>query len=251
MNRKIKVFFIMFAIIGFIILQVGNRTTVAKEELDLLKLASVLQSENILLDEWSLNAREHLVNLKTQKEIQAYTNDLRQKFPDWKWSTPSTSRQKWEITAVSPSHQNRKESLQLMATLTKQKADAYIIYRVTGTALNSSTESFFTGGKFEARLSDIFREKPAIFSCIKGVYGDKMVKALPNKVNNVLSAFNAKEVEALKEDSFMSVTGFSPMFANSIDGKNGSFNLQVAVRSEGLGAKKTIVIGTPIITVEY
>jgi hypothetical protein len=41
------------------------------------------------------------------------------------------------------------------------------------------------------------------------------------------------------------------MFANSIDGKNGSFNLQVAVRSEGLGAKKTIVIGTPIITVEY
>ena len=30
-----------------------------------------------------------------------------------------------------------------------------------------------------------------------------------------------------------------------------NMNLQIGIRSEGLGAKTTIVVGTPIITIEY
>ncbi|WML46581.1 YwmB family TATA-box binding protein [Neobacillus sp. PS3-34] len=137
MKEKLKFILSITAIMGFIIFQYGNRTTVADGGLDLLKLASVLQGENILLNEWSVNAREHLVKLKTQQEIEVYAEDLRQKFPEWKWTVTST-RQKWEVTAVSPAH----ETLQLLATHTNQKADAYIVYRVNGTAWNRDVESF-------------------------------------------------------------------------------------------------------------
>ncbi|MDP4162933.1 MAG: YwmB family TATA-box binding protein [Bacillota bacterium] len=253
MKQKIdfaKFFLSIIAIVGFIMFQSGNTTTVAEGRLDLLKLASVLQSENIMLGEWTLHAREHLENLKNQKELKNYADDLKQKFPEWKWSDTST-RQKWEVTAVSPTDENRQETIQLMATRTNQKPDAYIVYRVSGTTWNKTAESFFTHKQFGDRLTDIFRGKPTIFSCIKGIVGDKMFKALPNSVNNVLSDFNAKEIEALKEDTFMSVTAYSPMFTESLTSKKGSMNLQVAVRSERLGGRTTIVVGTPIITIEY
>ncbi|URM33318.1 hypothetical protein LLY41_02185 [Cytobacillus firmus] len=48
----------IIAIIGFMMINIGNKTTVAKGELDLLTMASVLQGENILIKDWTLHARE-------------------------------------------------------------------------------------------------------------------------------------------------------------------------------------------------
>jgi hypothetical protein len=86
---------------------------------------------------------------------------------------------------------------------------------------------------------------------MKGTVGDKMDTALPKTANHLLSVFKAKEIEALKEETFMSVSANSPMFKGSIDDQRDNMNLQIGIRSEGLGGKTTIVVGTPIITIEY
>jgi hypothetical protein len=138
--------------------------------------------------------------------------------------------------------------LQIMATHTKQPASAYIVYRVSGKEWNKEMESFFTKDQFKNRLSDIFRGIPTVFSSMKGSISDKIDKAVPTIANEFMGIFKAEEIEALKEDNFMSVSANSPMFTDSIAQ---DMNLQIGIRSEGLGTKTTIVVGTPIITIEY
>ncbi|CAH2713909.1 putative protein YwmB [Neobacillus rhizosphaerae] len=270
MNRNSKIFLSVIAIISFILVVIGNRTTEAYGGLDLFhidgvdallfqkdesnpdlaKIGSVLQAENILLNEWSFYAREHLSGMKSEQEVKEYVEKLQQKFPDWDWSVKSTS-QKWEAIAVSPTAKNHSEMLQIMATHTNQPVNAYIVYSVSGKEWNKAQEAYFTSDHFKNRLSDIFRGKPTVFSCMKGVVSDKIDTALPTTVSKLLSSFNAKEIEALNEETFMSVSATSPMFTGSIDNQKNNMNLQIGIRSEGLGAKTTIVVGTPIITIEY
>lgn len=250
MKKKTAFIVCILVIIGFSSLFIGNKTSVAAGELDLLKMVSVFKGENILLNNWSLYAREHAVNLKSENEVRKYVRKLQRKFPTWEWSETTTS-QKWEVTALSPASKHHREMLQIMSTHTNHPADAYIIYRVSGKQWTKQAESFFTTGQYKNRLTDIFLGKPTIFSCIKGELSDKMDTVLPKMVNNLMKPFQAKEIEALKEDKFMSVTAHSPLLSESIDTKKNSMNLQIGVRREGLGAKTTIVVGTPIITIEY
>ncbi|SFB04060.1 MULTISPECIES: YwmB family TATA-box binding protein [unclassified Bacillus (in: firmicutes)] len=246
---KTKFILSIIVIIGFIMSQLGNMTTVANQELDLQTIATVLKDENILLNEWTFHAREHLLSFKSDREVEEYVTQLQEKFPKWQWSETSDGH-KWEVIAVSPASKHHQEKLQMIATLTNDKIDAYMVYEVKGQKWSKESEAFLSK-HFEPRLSNIFRGNPTIFSCMKGVFSDKIDSALPNSVNKVLSRFNAKEIEALKEDTFISVSAFSPKFAESIQSEKDNMNLQIAVRSQGLGAKTTIVVGTPIITIEY
>ena len=250
MKKNTKKFFMIsiLMIVGLIIVVIGNQKTEAKAQsgLDLLKITSVFETEDILLDEWTFYAREHLVDLNTEKKVQKYVKELQTMLPDWEWSYQETD-QKWEVTAVSPTTKHHKETLQILATHTKQPVNAYIVYMVSGNEWNKEQRSFFTGKPFENRLVDIFRGKPTIFSSVKGSAYDKMNTALPA----LLAVFNAKEIEALKEENFMSVSAYSPLFSDSIENKKDNMNLQIGIRSEGMGGKTTIVVGTPIITIEY
>ena len=218
----------------------------ARDAHDLAKIGSILQAENILLKDWSFYAREQLTGFTSEKEVLEYADRLQREFPGWDWSVDNTS-QKWEITAVSPTSQHHNEMLQIMATHTKQPIKAYIVYRVSGKEWNKSSETFFSTDEFKNKLSGIFRGKPTIFSCMKGIVGDKIDTSLTKRVNQLLTGFNAREIESLKEETFMSVSAASPKFRNSIE----KINLQIGARSEGLGGGTTIIVGTPIITIEY
>ena len=227
----------------------GSLSIFPESTSDLGKIGAVLQADDILLTDWSFYAREHVTGMKSEREIQEYARKLQEKFPDWEWSVTNTS-QKWEVTAISPT-KHHKEMLQIMATHTKQPVNAYIVYSVNGIGWNKADDAYFTSNELKNRLSDIFRGKPTVFSCMKGVFNDKIDKALPVAVSKLLSRFDAKEIEALKEETFMSVSASSSMFSGFIDQRKNNMNLQIGVRSEGLGAKTTIVVGTPIITIEY
>lgn len=246
---KIKTtYIVIFMMVGFVLFQWENRTAVSagERDLDLLKLVSVFKAEHILLEEWSFYAREHLVNLKSEKEVKAFAHSIERKFPNWKWTESSTS-EKWELNAQSPDSNGHQEMIQIMSTRTNQSIEAYTVYRISAPKWDRQSESFFTTRQYQKRLSNIFHNKPIIFSCINGEFSGKMESALPKTVAGLLAILKAKEIESLKEDKFVSVTAHSPLFTESIDNRN----LQIGVRSEGLGAKTAVVIGTPIITIEY
>ncbi|WP_462410267.1 YwmB family TATA-box binding protein [Neobacillus sp. Marseille-QA0830] len=228
----------------------GSRSIFQKNVQDIAKLTKVLETENILLQEWTYYAREQVKDLKSEEEIKEYAEELKKKFPDWHW-TEKTTDETWEMTAVSPTSNHHNEMLQIMATHTKQPLTAYTVYRVSGKQWNKASEAFFKSAEFESRQNDIFREIPTVFSCVKGLYSDTIDRALAKTAGKLLNGFKATEIESLKEERFMSVSAASPLFSDSIiTGKN-NMNLQIGLRSEGLGGETTVVVGTPIITIEY
>ncbi|MBT2756630.1 YwmB family TATA-box binding protein [Mesobacillus foraminis] len=246
--KRISLMLSIFGIIGFIVLQAGNKTTVADARQDLLTLASRLQDEHILIKKWSLYSRETLESVKSGKDRENLVRELKGKFSGWSW-TESKKENQHIVTATNVSSQMN-ETLKIISTVTNGQIHTYLLYEVKGGSWDKRSESFLDGN-LPVRLADIFENSPETFSCIEGVISDKMDEALPNYMDGLLKAFDATEIEALEEDTFMSTSAYSPLFAGQLS-KDHDMNLQLGLRKpDGMGGKTTIVVGTPIITIEY
>jgi hypothetical protein len=242
----------IFIFIIVIIVQFGKLAPEAKkrqEANDLMTIAARIQGEKIEVSEWSIHAREKLTYMHDQNDAENFIRNLRVKFPKWEWTVTKKELQ-WEATAVSPDHTPFQEKIKFVATSTNQSIQGYLIYEVNGQAWAGQTERFLTKD-LPLRISNIFRVKPTIFSCIKAEIDGKMVSSLSETTTELLKAFEAKEIESITENSFVSVTAASPFFSESLKRERESMNLQFALRTEGMGAKTTLVVGTPIITIEY
>ncbi|MFO1444319.1 YwmB family TATA-box binding protein [Bacillus sp. Bva_UNVM-123] len=250
MGKRKKVTFLIMNLVSFLILtnSVYLNVVKGKGELDLGIIASVLLDENIFIREWSLHAREMMEESAQKNDVLKKIDHLRQEFPDWKW-TQKTFKNHQETMAIFKDG-TKTEKIKI-STPKNHDAKTYIIYEVVGQGWNEQIENKLAQ-EMENRFSAIFRGKPTIFSCIKGEFNDKMNKTLPNKMEKILAAFQATEIESLKENSFMSVSSYSTKFQKTIETKDGKYmNLQLGMRKAGDDANTTLVVGTPIITVEY
>ncbi|WP_226679118.1 YwmB family TATA-box binding protein [Mesobacillus jeotgali] len=238
--KKIPFILSIFGIIGFIVLQAGNKTTVADADHEIKTLAAVLQDENILITGWSIYARETL----EEENVEDLVKELMVQLPDWTWT-----QRNGELTAVSNSSEMQ-EKIKIVSTDTNGPIHTYVMYEVRGQYWNKNTETFLNKN-LPGRIFDIFRGNATTFSCIEGVINDKIKSALPVYKTKLLKAFQAEEVEGLEEDSFISTSAVSPLFDNSLSNDH-EMNMQLGLRkTDRLGAKTTLVVGTPIITIEY
>ncbi|CAM3839489.1 YwmB family TATA-box binding protein [Mesobacillus zeae] len=246
--KKLLLLVSFFGIIGFVMLQAGNRTTVADSGQVLPKLAEVLGDEHILINGWSIYARERMEDVQTQQDLDNLVSGLKSKLPEWTWKQEESKQQR-TLTAVSDSTRHQ-EKLKIITTDTDGRLHTYVMYEVRGHSWNDKTETFLNT-EIKNRLFDIFREKAKVFSCIKGELSDKMDTSLPIYMKRLLKSFDAEELEALKEHSFISTSAFSPLFDTSMTDEH-KMNLQLGIRkTQDMGGKTTIVVGTPIITIEY
>ncbi|MBT2678641.1 YwmB family TATA-box binding protein [Bacillus sp. ISL-35] len=238
--KKIPYILSIFGIIGFIVFQAGNKTTVADADHEIKTLASVLQDEDILITGWSLYARETL----EQENVESLVKDLKVQLPEWTWSGHNG-----ELTAVMNSSEIQ-EKIKIVSTDTKGPIHTYVMYEVRGQHWNKNTETFLNKN-LPGRIFDIFRGNATTFSCVEGEINGKIKSALPVYKSKLLKAFNAREVEGLAEGSFISSSAVSPLFDKTLSNEH-EMNMQLGLRkTERLGAKTTVVVGTPIITIEY
>lgn len=246
--KRISLIISIFGIIGFIVLQAGNKTTVADARQDLHTLASRLQDEHILIKKWSLYSRETLESVKSEEDRENLVEEIKDKFSSWSWTETKNEEQHIVTATDVSSHFN--ESIKIISSGSNGQNHTYILYEVKGDSWDKRSESFLDED-LPARLADIFQSSPETFSCVEGVIGDKMDEALPIYMNGLLKAFDATEIEALEEETFMSTSAYSPLFAGHLS-KDHDMNLQLGLRKpDGMGGKTTIVVGTPIITIEY
>lgn len=238
--KKIPFILSIFGIIGFIVFQAGNKTTVADADHEIKTLASVLQDENILITGWSIYARETLV----EENVEGLVKELKDQLPNWTWK-----HRDGEHTAVSNSSEIQ-EKIKIVSTDTNGLIHTYVMYEVRGHYWNKNTEAFLNKN-LPGRIFDIFRGNATTFSCIEGEFSDKIKSALPVYKTKLLKAFQAKEVEGVEEESFLSTSAVSPLFDKSLSNDH-EMNMQLGLRkTDRLGAKTTLVVGTPIITIEY
>lgn len=247
--RKMAVGFILITISYALIIPFGEKSSIASEKQHLTKMMALLDDENITIHNWSLHARENVSSHINIKELEQKKQFLLEKYSHWNWETTHSAKG-WKLKATKKSPAGYEENIQLITIHTNKNDHSYMIYEVNGNTWNKETIQFVQN-EWPNMVHDIFRENATIFTCVSGHINDMIDSALPNTVNDFLNVFQAKEVESINEENFISISANSHLFSDSIDTKNQPINLQLGFRSEGLGARTTFVVGTPIITIEY
>lgn len=95
-------------------------------------------------------------------------------------------------------------------------------------------------------------QTPRIDSCLYGSLSVRMSETeRQNRIAQALASVRAKEVEALRTPLVTSVSAYSPQTKEYILTGGKKMNLQIAVHDDAYGNKTRVVVGTPIVTVEY
>jgi hypothetical protein len=215
---------------------------------EIKEMAHVLQKNGATIQEWSIYTREYSPTLQDDATFLQKVNELKDKHPEFQW-TFEKNNDIWKATGLYE-YSSVKEKIQLVATVTNEKPQTYILYEVIGFGWSEANlKSVFKN--IDQKLSKIFVKQPVFFSCVKGEFSDKMKGVLFNQVNHLLTEFDAKPIEALHEETFVSVSAYTEQWENALLTKKHPMNIQLALRTTGLGEKITVVVGTPIITIEY
>lgn len=93
---------------------------------------------------------------------------------------------------------------------------------------------------------------PQISTCIKGFLNDRIkITDRDQLTKRVFSSVNANEVEALRSDLLTSVSGHSALTKEHILTNGKQMNLQVVVQWDDYQKRTRVLVGAPIITIEY
>lgn len=245
-NNRILVY---IALSIFIAVFAGNHPMQARDKLDLVTIADILEKEeNLSIEKWSVFARQINNKITTKKEFENKISTLKKKYPEFQWNTVK-DKAVWKAEAsLSHAKNNVTELIRIVTTVEHNNKMTYIIYEVKGHRWDTKIPSYLES-VFQQKMNYIFTKNPSVFSCVQGSINDNMDSVFAIETEELLNMLHAKEVEGVREKNFASITAHSNLFTQTI--ANEKINVQVGLRRDGLGSRTSFVIGTPIITFEY
>lgn len=223
---------------------VANHIGAVEKESNISRIAEGMEKQGVQINEWTLYAKKN-VEQKTIANVKQMAGQYRQ----YNWTFEKDEDVFKAIGIFKNKEKNMTEKLQILTTLTKDYSQSYILYEVKGMGNQSSWEGL--EDDFSKKSFDIFQETVTTFACVNGLLDDKINLSLVEKSKQFLKEFKANPIEQLQEQDFLSVSGKTPLWEDFIPTNNNEMNIQIALRTDGMGDKTTVVIGTPIITSEY
>ncbi|GMB09411.1 YwmB family TATA-box binding protein [Thermolongibacillus altinsuensis] len=212
----------------------------AKEEIKKMEqIINVFNKNDIQMQQWTVYARESIHTPDPRTFIQ-------QKVKEWSsfhWTfEPQKAIGKHETSAYT-------ETIQFITV--DHRPQLIVLYEVKGSDWNEKIERMIV-----KQTSQLFVKEPTFFTCAKGEFNGKMKGVLFKHVLfeqavRLLDEFEAKPVESLNEETFVSLSAYTGQWKTSLATGNQQMNLQLALRQERLGSPMTVIVGTPIITAEY
>ncbi len=231
---------LMFIWLNMLASHIGAEENISKLE----HMANAMERHHIQMNDWSLYSKK-TVDKKSIEDVKLFTKQYRQ----YTWTFKNEDDVFKAIGVHENNEENVTEKLQLITTLTNDHDQSYILYEVKGISVQkdwSQVTDFYN-----EQAIDIFGEKTTTFACLTGSIDDMMEVVLNQKSNELLKYFKAVTVEELQENHFVSISAKTPLWEDYIPTSEDNMNMQISLRSDGLGGKTTVVIGTPIITSEY
>ena len=232
---------ILSLIVGLMILYVGNKTTEAMNEDDLLMIAEGIKRADPAAEitDWMVLAR-----VSMDEEFTVVAADIQNEYTNYVWKQESGSNGKTMVGTYLDEKLNTKATIKIMSSDSQETA---LIASIEGAGWTRGQVDFIHDW-LKTGTKGIFKHKPQYFSCIKGMTGAKMDKVL---LKNWMNEFEAKSLESAIESDFISVAAKSNQFKNKMT--NG-MNLQLAFREskkDRRDSETQFTIGTPIIVFEY
>ncbi|WP_018661172.1 YwmB family TATA-box binding protein [Heyndrickxia acidiproducens] len=245
--KKTGIFWLGIVLVSLILIVMGNKTSAAKYTSDLQLFRQSIEKLGGDVTEWSLYTRESL-DQSSDKSWNREARKLHKQFPNMQWEMKVDGHSKVYMGTLKKRHYI--ETIKLLSTPTNGYTSSYLIYEITGDGLDPAQMPEINQMVTD-RTGKLYTKKPMVFSCIKGGFSAKIDKVLLHEKNQLLKNLDAKKVEAVEETNFYAVSGYSPKLSQGIPVKDREMNVQIGLRKSGLGTQTTVVIGTPIITIEY
>lgn len=234
--------------VGLMLVVIGNNTNATQMFTDLETLIQNVEQYDGKIIEWSLYAREP-VYLSTKEEWLTKKQSLEEQFPNMEWKMSNKADTASIIGFID--HGTFNETIQVLTSFDKNRQlSSYVSYEVKGAYWNLNVENnvaFISNEK----IMHLFNKKPIIFSCIKGEFNEELDQVKNDSLDGLLKTFQAKPVESVEEREFSSISAYSSLFAQSLSFTNKQMNMQIGLRKNEMGAGTIIVVGTPILTIEY
>jgi hypothetical protein len=231
------------------ICQYSSGEAVGNESLQPLKtIVRVFQDNEAEIEQWTVYTREYAQHIRNDAAFFKKLDELKNEHRTFHWHLAANRHMK-KATGIykRPFFQ---EKIQLVMTVTKDKPQTYILYEVKGLGWSEKKWKKIVE-TIEQKSTQLFVKQPTFFACIKGQFSDNMKGGLFYNALHLLREFQAIPVESLREESFVSLSAYTEQWENVLPtNKQQPMNIQLALR-ERLGGKTAVVVGTPIITIEY
>ncbi|WP_027408004.1 YwmB family TATA-box binding protein [Anoxybacteroides tepidamans] len=211
-------------------------------------MAHVLQKNGASIQQWTIYTREYAQTIKNHSDFAKKVDELKRTFPNFRW-TVAADQHVQKATGLYE-HSSIQEKIQLVTAVANEKPQTYILYELKGFGWSEKVKKKI-GKNIRQKSSLLFVKQPAFFSCVKGELNGKMEGVLLKQAYHLLHEFRAEPVEALQEGTFVSISAYTGQWENVLPTKTHPMNIQLALRQTGLGGQTTVVVGTPIITIEY
>ncbi|WP_186320409.1 YwmB family TATA-box binding protein [Fictibacillus phosphorivorans] len=215
-------------------------------------IIDVLKKSGATPDKWTMYFRGQTGFASKGLGYVKQAEELKRNYPEFTWAVTEDEAGHYKMTGLFERNDiGVREKMTVITYPQKDQSASYFIYAVEG-LVNANQNWKEIQNLIDSRVKQSIGGNPKIFSCVTGTYGDKMVVDLYSQANELVRAFSGDPVEELKEETVVSLSAYTEQWEQAIyTGHQHKMNLQVALRSEGLGSGTTVTIGTPIITSEY
>lgn len=132
----------------------------------------------------------------------------------------------------------------------ENKGESYIIVDINENKVYKNIVGNYA--KLQKSLAK-YSDKVDIYTCLIGEYDKKIsLNRCNNIVTNILNNFNAKEIERIEDDNFMSITAYSKKLnGTNIEYLGKKINLNIGMRYSEYDQKTLIYVATPLIKLDY
>ncbi|WP_404359677.1 YwmB family TATA-box binding protein (plasmid) [Cytobacillus firmus] len=217
--------------------QVGQ----SKED-NLLSIVNSLDDMNAKISEWSLYYKYDVNYSDSLNTFREHEANLKSKYPNFQWEENRIRDHHIIITGKLNGNIARE---QIVLTALKEGNK----YKLLQTY--SFTSEIWSQDEYE-RLTNILENKHNLYFTVKSKLKPDQHQKLSDKANNILEKLSAQPVEQLVEENFVSVSAYKNSWENFLPTRNNEkMNLQLGLRNNQEDKLISIIIGSPIITIEY
>ncbi|MED4869811.1 YwmB family TATA-box binding protein [Geobacillus stearothermophilus] len=211
-------------------------------------MTHTLAQHGASLGRWVIYTREYAHDIQNDADFFKKMAELKQTYRSFHWSFAKSGH--WQKAIGKNEHAFFQEQIQLVMTVTNGTPQTYILYEATGPKW-SRIGWKEAARQIQMKTNGLFVNDPTFYACIEGEFNGNMKGGLFDQASRLVRDFQAKPVEWLREESFVSLSAYTGQWKNVLPAaKQQPINLQLALR-ERLGGKTRVVVGTPIITIEY
>ena len=216
------------------------------------KLISTFENSNAKFKYYNMKASININKNLNIKEMQDIAIKLNKEFgfsdDSVKWSKITEDGLNQIYTQSNKNDMNMSVIIQNISK--ENKGESYIIVDINENKVYKNIVGNYA--KLQKSLEE-YSDKVDIYTCLIGEYDKKIsLNKSNNIVTNILNNLNAKEIERIEDDNFISVTSYSKeLNGTNIEYLGKKVNLNIGMRYSEYDQKTLIYIATPLIRLDY